>query len=439
MTRSRGNAERSSIVEAAMTLRVLVAGVSSSEVCGVRDYARSLSNELARDGITPLDVWGDLSPRPTRREANGWLQRVEARARCGSPNVLLLHYSVFTLSWRGVPVHVGRVARRLRSLGIPVVILLHEMAYPWGRRGWRGAVCAITQRVALVAVIHCATGLVVTTVPRREWLRERRWLPKRPITVAPVFSNIPFAGDSVACSDDLVGEYGLNDIALFGFGAESAMMDVVTEAIAQISSLMGRLVLVGAPGADSAMGVRWSRRAAASGCPIRFTGVVSPESLSREMRAAALVVFADGAGPTSRRTTLAAALAQGKAVVALDGPETWDELRVSQAVSLVAPDPTVLAAEISRLLGDEHASLALGQRARDFYDHRMAVQHAANVVADALKSAAARQCSTTVTARLHRLRVELSTPVLVGVIAKTAWRRRLPPRSPQPFRRRPWR
>ena len=50
---------------------------------------------------------------------------------------------------------------------------------------------AVTQRVALLEMLRAVDAVVVTTEERRRWLRSRRWLPRRPVAFAPVFSNLP--------------------------------------------------------------------------------------------------------------------------------------------------------------------------------------------------------------------------------------------------------
>lgn len=364
-------------------MKVLVVGTSTGDVCGVRDHAQLLTTHLAATGLETEMQWGDFIGRPTWRQVDRWLQHVAARAEATAPDAILFHYSVFTLAWRGIPTHVAGVTRRLRSLGVPVVALLHEFVYPWGQRGWRGFAHATSQRAALVAVVRSASRLIVTTADRAVWLRSRPWLPDRPVSFVPLFSNVPV----VPGPTDV--EMTTGDVAVLGYGAESTRVDVVTQALAAVSDEKLRLVLVGAPGSESDAGRIWAKAARRDGCAMAFTGVLDPETLSTAISSPAIVVFADEPGPTSRKTTLAAALAHGKAIVALDGPNTWDELQASRAVMLVPPQPAALAAAFKRLLDDADARRTLGDRARAFYEERMAVERGTTHVAYVLRDAVA--------------------------------------------------
>ena len=397
---------------------VLVTGVSTAKMCGVRDHAQALAHGLADTGIEAIMEWGELSPKPSRTEIEAWLKQVVATAHREHPTVILFHYSVFTLSWRGIPLHATVVARRLRNIGPPVVTLLHEFAYPWGRRGWRGLIHAVSQRIALIAVVRSARCLVVTTPDRCDWLQERRWLPKRPVAFVPVFSSVPvqFATPKIG---DAQGAPSA-DVAVVGYGTEGARADLVVKAV-RLTTVAGlRLLLVGAPGPDSGAARVWSEAATHCGCPLHFTGLLPPEALSAALSSAGVIVFADEAGPTARKSTLAAAMAHGKAIIALDGPQTWDDLRACGAVSIVPPEVHALSAEIARLLDDSSAREALGERARDFYANRMALAHAAPQVASCLIKTIAAPDPPTVAAQLHLATVVKRTSMLVRQVLKSA-------------------
>ena len=358
--------------------QVLVACVSSGEVCGVRDHAALLSDGLTTAGFYPVVEWGTWSSQPTRADVDAWLRRVGAQVDQERPDVILLHYSVFTLAWRGVPVHAVTVTGALRGLGPPVVILLHEFAYPWGRSGWRGIVWAAAQRLALWFVVSRSAALIVTTPDRAEWIASRRWLPRRPVAMAPVFSNLPPAQSPhpATRAGTLIG--------LFGYGHESVPLPLLLDALSALRQTMPRmrLLLLGAPGADSATGrlmLSLARRRGVEDA-LEFTGVLPAQDLSNALADCDVLLFADLDGPSSRKTTLAASLASGRPVVALDGPNTWHDLLRDEAVALVCPTASALAEEIGRLLADHSAADALGARGREFAARHMSVEEAASVV-----------------------------------------------------------
>lgn len=355
-------------------MNILVAGVSDGSFCGVQDHAAVLSNALGETGLTVTTVWLDAASGVARATRLGH----ELYRRCQEvrPAAVLLHYSVFSFSYRGVPAGVPALAACLWRLGIPVVLFAHEFAYPWGRRGWRGAVHAATQRVALAPLFFASAAVIVTTVERVCWLRTRRWLPRRPVVFIPVFSNIS-PSESAHASAKEPGRIGL-----FSFGAEGLAVDIVIGAVADVARRCpdAHLVLIGGPGPESPTSEQWRRAANAAGCRVAFTGVVEEVELSRQLAACEIIVFADPVGPSSRKTSLAAALAHGLAVVALDGPQSWRELIDCGGVVVVEPQVQALSNALGRLLADNDARADVGLRGQALYEAELAPEWAAQRV-----------------------------------------------------------
>lgn len=353
--------------------RILVAGSSTSDVCGVRDHAEILSASLAKAGVGVETVWeesGDSLPV--------WhLARVIVeRCRRVQPDAVLLEYSVFAFSWRGIPVVVPLLAWALRRVGVPVILFAHEFAYPWRRRGWRGWLHAVSQRVALAPLVATADALIVTTDNRVEWMQSRWWLPGRPVICAPVFSNISVSS-SASSVEEIPGRVGI-----FSFGAECLEDTLVTAAIARVTRVVpdAHLLLIGAPGPDSAAGRRWKQVADEAGCPVMFTGAVEEDEVSTQLSTCPVMLFPDPAGPSSRKTSLAAALAHGRAVIALDGPERWKEFLGADAVVMVEPSPERLAASLGHLLTDPAERSRIGGNARAFAEQHQSPARAAEQV-----------------------------------------------------------
>jgi len=298
---------------------------------------------------------------------------------------VLLHYSVFAFSHRGLPVLLRPVMSALRGLGIPLVSVMHELAYPWHMGGLRGKAWASSQRLALRSLVRDSAGIVVSADARAEWLRTRAWLPSRPTAVAPVFSNLPAAADAQAPRRGRLG--------LFGYAHEGVAVDTVLDALAlaRASHSELELVLLGAPGHASPAGGRWRQAAAQRGLAdaLSFSERLPATQLADALAACELLLFAERGGPTSRKTTLAASLASGRPLIALDGPNSWGELRAGRAATIVAAEPSSLAAAIVGLYADGDARTSQGARGREFAERTMSVEHSASVVADALRQALA--------------------------------------------------
>ena len=375
-------------------------GVSTDPLtCGVRDHASLLARALPEQSVTCTLHWLSREQRSlagSRRELGAWTWRLGRELEQARPDAVLLHYSVFTSSFRGVPLFVPAVLRAVRGGGAPraanapLVTFLHEYAYPWGREGARGLVWALTQRAFLLEVARASDALIVTAGFRAEQLAARRWLPRRRIEVAPVFSNLP-----APHAPKVTGDSGRATLGLFGYASEATELELVLDALRSLRAERRavELRLLGAPGADSDAGRAWAAAAAQRGLAdsLSFSGMLSAQDLSDALASCDALLFADPTGPTSRKTTLAASLASGSPVVAIDGPHRWRELADAGAARIVAPDAPALAGVLGGLLDDPAARAGLGERGREFARSQMSVESAAQVVARLLRAIAPGQ------------------------------------------------
>ncbi len=382
---------------AARALRVAVVGASIDDPCGVRDHAERLSRALAADGVRCSSHW--LSREAStlcaaRAELAAWAERLSGELDAERPDALLLHYSVFALSHRGVPLLGGPLLAALRARSAPLVCVMHEFAYPWRLGGARGKVWAATQRLALAALVRSSAALVVTAEPRARWLRSRRWLARRPVLLAPVFSNLPAASAGAVDAPVDAAAVRAAALGLFGYAHEGVAVETVLDALADLHArgADARLVLLGAPGRGSPAGERWLAAAAARDVAERvsFSGRLPAQELAEALARCAALLFAERGGPTSRKTTLAASLASGRPLVALDGHSTWEELASAHAALIVAPEPHALADAIARLLADANLRAEQGERGRAFAARTMSVEHSARVVEQAIAAALGR-------------------------------------------------
>jgi glycosyltransferase involved in cell wall biosynthesis len=366
-----------------------VVGISTSSTCGVRDYAGRLAEALGEEGVSCSMHWLDRRAQglgATRAEIHAWARALAAELDGLEPDAILLHYSVFTFAYRGVPLFVHPTLAALRR-GAPVLTVMHEFAYPWGRGGLRGTAWAVSQRALLIEVMRASAAALVTIDGRAAWLDSRVWLPRRPAAFAPVFSNLPppSAGSRPERREACVG--------LFGYSHEGSAMALVLDGLRLLHDRGRdvRLRLLGAPGRDSQAGDAWCEGARTRGIATApsFSGMLTEQELSDALAACEVLLFADAAGPSSRKTTLAASLASGTAVLAIDGPLRWSELTEAQAVALVAPSAGAVADGLDALLADEPRRRALAERGRAFAEQQMSVGRCARTVRDLLDRALA--------------------------------------------------
>jgi glycosyltransferase involved in cell wall biosynthesis len=365
-------------------VRVGVVGDSIGQPCGVHDHATLLAGALELRGMSCSLHWLSRSGgslRASGAELRAWTRTLADELSRARADALLLHYSVFALSHRGVPLFVRPLLSALRESRLPLVTFMHEYAYPWRLGGPRGVAWAATQRVALIDAMRASSAVVVSADPRASWLRSRRWLPDRPVSVAPVFSNLPPAGADA-------GPVVAHQLGLFGYAHEGVDAETVLDALALLREWGSpcRIVLLGAPGRDSSAGARWQDAAARRGLTgaLSFSGLLPAQELSDRLAGCAVLLFAERGGPTSRKTTLAASLSSGRPVVALDGHSSWTELVRSRAALLVRPDASSLASAVAGLLADEAARERQGELGRAFAGAQMSVERSAEVVARAL-------------------------------------------------------
>jgi glycosyltransferase involved in cell wall biosynthesis len=373
---------------------VLVIGVSEGPVCGVRDHGNRLSEGLQRRDLTVVASWWERTSgrqlREELREARRWSSKLKQSVRDLDPLAVLVHYSVFAYSHRGIPLFAIPVFRSLRggNPDVPILTLLHEYAYPWRRGGWRGITWALTQRLMLWFVVTRSSALIVTTQQRSDWISSRRWLPRRRVFVAPVFSNLP-PGRASRMSTPTGAQIGL-----FGYGHDAVALKTVLDGLSELRRTTpdARLLLLGAPGADSPSGRHVCALAKQGGLEnaLNFTGVLPAQALSDALSDCDVLLFADTEGPSSRKTTLAGSLASGRPVVALDGPNTWNDLVRDRAILLVEPVSPALAKTVSVLLADPSAGNALGIRGRDFADRNMSLDKTSTIVLAALRDVMSR-------------------------------------------------
>jgi glycosyltransferase involved in cell wall biosynthesis len=373
----------------ARSLRTASLGISTTAICGVRDHGALLAEALDAEGCICSTHWLDregTSLRAARRQVSAWTHELPAELAAADAEAALLHYSVFAYSFRGLPLFVAPVLAAVRRARLPLVTILHEFVYPWRRDGLRGIAWAVSQRALLIEVMRASDALVTTTDFQAEWLRSRPWLVRRPVAIAPVFSNLPAPGQADRA------DRAVPSIGIFGYAYRRPTVSLVVEALAllQERGVDARVELLGAPGGSSAAGELWL--AAARGVGLRhaprFSGTVAPQQLSDALAACDALLFVDPLGPNSRKTTLAASLASGRPVVAVDGSRCWRELADAEAAEIVEPNAQALAGAIGALLASEPQRETLAARGRAFAEQSMSTARAARTIGGLLRDVA---------------------------------------------------
>lgn len=345
---------------------------------GMGDYASILAGHLRAKGAT-VDIYCDASvptsaagaagatgatgaagshPSITRWDSPG-VDAIVNELRRARPDVIVWQYNPFQIGSHGVFVGCRSLAKKLRRVA-PVVLIAHELWYPWGRNGVRGFVWAASQRLQFVLMQKHFRAIIVTTQRRRRIVAT--YFPRlRPrLAYVPIGSNVR-RGD--AEYDEVRARIGLSssDFVVGHFGSTGDGRNVES-LIAACTSLRAEglpisLLFVGRTGAQTPS-ESW----------IYASGEVAEDAVSPYLRACDAYAFVEPVGPTSRKGSLLAALDHELPVVAFDGAHTERLFRESGAVLLVQPNSRSLAAGLKRILQEPETRRQLREGARSLVD-----------------------------------------------------------------------
>jgi glycosyltransferase involved in cell wall biosynthesis len=383
----RGVAALEAFSPAATSIDQLVSvGASHAVVCGVRAYDDVLRAALGKRGVRVSGAWADvghsLSLRDRGRRYRNLIGQSDDEPGVGD-RWMVLHYSVFGFSYRGLPLFVLPLAWRLRRRG-RVCIVLHEMVIPWDwKPGIGSKLVALAQRIVLVPLVWSAEALVVTEEGRRDWLTKHRWFARRPILVVPVPSTLPEPEQAPEVVEGTIG--------ISGYSVGVVDPDLVADAVRQVrdEGVAAAVIMLGAPGPTSELGRSWRTAFEGADVPISFTGVVEAEQLARTYASCHALIQPELIGPSPRRTSFAAAIASRRPVVAFTGEQGWNEVAERRAAALVPPSSEALAARLALLLGDDTEAAEQARRGRQLYDDVSSPDVVAGRLAEFLTSATA--------------------------------------------------
>lgn len=356
---------------------VACVGIVPPETSGVHDYGRLLAEALRQRGIAVTEHWFVSDERRLRNALLASVRVLRLAMRLSAGDTALWHYSPFAYAARGAPLIGVLFGLVVRLRGGRVVTILHELAYEW-QGGWRKRLVALTQWLALRVVLLGSGEVVVTTEQRAVALGRVRAGRGRVVHVLPVFSTI---GADSAGAEPPDGTF---TIGVLGHSGDGVRPDLLVDALSRLGSPKNqRILLLGSPGRASPSGRSWEERARRADPAVRveFSGILSTEDLAQRVRSCHVIALVNEEGPSSRKTTLAGALAHGMPTVSLDGPNRWDDVVESGAVLVVPPDPEALANALVELRRSPERRRELGRRGRAFYHQHMSIDHASEAVA----------------------------------------------------------
>jgi glycosyltransferase involved in cell wall biosynthesis len=344
---------------------------------GVAGYIAQIARGLSREG-DEVDVF---SPEPAEETQPGvrvhaLASGFDADARRSVERCLARHPDTIVLL-QYVPGAIGGVnpsfVRWVAALDARLWVMFHEVVYPFerGQRLRLSAYAAATRAMA-AWILRRAERVLVSTPG---W--ERFLLPLGARTMPiwmPVTSNvstIPRANGELAAFRDAHGIPRAAPVVAH-FGTFNSL--VTTMLGPTLHSILSR-----APHVHALLIGRNSRTFAATfdgetGSRVHAAGELSEPDVASALALGSVVLLPFPDGATSRRTTMMAALALGKAVVTNAGEHSESVWSREGCVALTDGEVETMTAEVLSLLDDPVRRDELGRRALRVYRERFAVE-----------------------------------------------------------------
>jgi hypothetical protein len=334
------------------------------DIDAIDEYSRRLVGALGATGVEARYTPGGLS------------SVLAAGAR---PAWVLIQYNPFRYARWGFAPGLVRDALLLRRRGgTQLAIMVHEA---WvSMTDWRSTLMGLWQRAQLRGLLRLADGVMSST----EALA--REIGSGAVHV-PIATNITPVPTSSRAARDRLGLDGRLAVALFGRAHETRAFDHTQAAIAALAKAHGasQLVILNL-GADA------PQPRVPPGVEVCSPGRQAPDELSLRLAASDLVLLPFTDGISTRRTTLMAALAHGRPVLALRGHNTDAVLAEARDALALAPagDLTAFARAAVELTRDPSRLHAIGEAGRQLYESRFDWPVVARSVAAVLEHTTAR-------------------------------------------------
>ena len=353
---------------------------------GVGDYTAQLAETLAGNGdrvtvyCPPLVRWSpvgalDVVPLGDRFGVRA-MRELSARLERDRNSRLLVQYVPAVFGRRGTNVAFCRWLLSRRRAGCDVAVMFHE---PYLYLRWRPdhIVTAFTQRAMAAILVDAANHLYLATDTWRRYLARLRPGAVLDAVTLPIPSAIPYVdalhavnatrSASIGNAQYLVGHFG-------SYGGHIA--PILGRALKELLSSDNRVAALCTGSGSDGFVKRFGAEHPALRDRLSAVGRASAHDISVQLQACDVLIQPYPDGVTTRRTSVMAGLANGRAIVTSDGKLTEDVWRTSHCVSLTpASDAAALAHTTRELLDDGAARAMLQSRAAATYASCFALQH----------------------------------------------------------------
>jgi len=335
---------------------------------GIADYTDLVAAELSRRGMTVTVVCAPpaeqrasfvVSPNAERWDAAGIPGTIRAIEQA-APDAILWQYNPFNLGRHGIALRAAPKLARELSKRARLIVIAHELWFPWGRGGLKGLAWALAQRYETKRVLRRAHAIVVTTASREAALKQRYG---ERVARIPVGTNIEPREATIDARARFEIPHDAFVIAHFGTAGPGKHLGPAFDALSELRArgIDARLVLAGKTGMPPVPEALTE--------VVHFTGVLARTDLSALLQTADCYLHPDPSGPSAgRRGSLVAALAHALPIVAYRGPDHEPELVDGENVVLCAPDGGELAATLEKIRRDPDFARRIGRSGRRTFD-----------------------------------------------------------------------
>ena len=256
-------------------------------------------------------------------------------------------------------------------------VMFHEVMFPMSfRQPLRHNVIGLMTRLMARLVARSAERIFVAVPLWGRMLRRLAGSEDR-ITWLPVPSTVPVIDDTAAVAamrliyspdgDPLLGHFSTY-ARLVAQGVEVLLAPVLE------NHRNARVLLIGA--SSGSFRERWVAAHPGLADRVYATGVLAPERLSLALGACDVMIQPYPDGVSTRRTSVMAALAHGRAVVTTNGIATEPLWAQTGAVAMASVgDWGSMQSLIARMLVDENERSRAGKAAQELYAQRFALRH----------------------------------------------------------------
>ena len=374
----------------------LLTGEYPPQSGGVADHSALLVGELTNLAVKPvvlcggdlgLSVENGASVYRVGRTFSPFHLRYLARVLKAfpAPRVIFIQYVPHAFGLRGMNLPlIFWLAWRACVRRDRLIVLFHEVAFPFQKGPVRHRVLAIIQQCMANLLVAVAYRILVTTTA---WLPRLRGVSGRAVITLPVFSNLPESVDAQPveqCRQRWLQRTGAqNLVAHFGtYG--SGISDLLLATINQLPDpmvpttaflLIGRRAGAWLQQSEVLLGERVAR------CHV--VDATDALALATTLAACDVALQPYPDGITTRRTTAMSALALGVPLVSNDGLLTDACWRADQPCAVLAggPNGATLAAALGEILQRPLADRkAAGEHGRQWYTLHASRARAATLV-----------------------------------------------------------